>query len=248
MFPFFKKKKTNMDIRKIPRHIAIIMDGNGRWAAKRSLPKKAGHKAGAQTLEKISRVAMDMGIEHLTVYAFSTENWKRSEEEIKGIMDLLRYYLKTHMERAKKDQVRIHIIGDIHRLDEDIQEQIRILEELTKDKQGMCLHIALNYGGRDEIIRGAREFGRRVAQGELLPEQLDEGMFGSFLDTAGVPDPELMIRTSGEERISNFLLWQLAYSEFSFTDKLWPDFTEEDFKKAIFEYQFRERRFGGRKA
>ncbi len=248
MFPFFKKKQVKPVIKKIPQHVAIIMDGNGRWAAKRALPKKAGHKAGAQTLEKISRVAMDMGIEHLTVYAFSTENWKRSEEEIRGIMDLLRYYLRTHMERAKKDEVRIHIIGDTYRLDEDIQEQIRILEDLTKDKQGMCLHIALNYGGRDEIIRAVKQIANKVKQEELLPEQVDEKMFHSFLDTANVPDPELMIRTSGEERISNFLLWQLAYSEFSFTEKLWPDFTEEDFKKAIFEYQNRERRFGGRKA
>lgn len=248
MFPFYKKQKKSLDVNNIPKHIAIIMDGNGRWAKKRGLPRKAGHKAGAQTLETISRVAMDLGVQHLTVYAFSTENWSRSQEEIDGIMDLLRYYLRTYIERAKKDEVKVHIIGDIQRLDKDIQEQVRNLEELTRHKKGMCLHIALNYGGRDEIIRAIKKIGQQIEKGELSSDEIDNTVFMQHLDTVGVPDPELMIRTSGEERISNFLLWQLAYSEFSFCDKLWPDFTEEDLKEAIFYYQNRERRFGGRKS
>lgn len=247
MFPFFsEKEEITLDNQNIPKHVAIIMDGNGRWAAKRALPKKAGHKAGAQTLEKISQAAIDLGIEHLTVYAFSTENWKRSEEEVKGIMDLLRSYLKTYIDRAKKDNVKVHIIGDISRLDQDIQDSIVELEQLTAQKTGMHLHIALNYGGRDEILRAVRKVAKKVLDGEVYPEEIEDTLFESCLDTTQVPDPELLIRTSGEERISNFLLWQVAYSEFSFTEKLWPDFTEQDLKMAIYQYQNRERRFGGR--
>lgn len=247
MFPFFsEKEEITLDNQRIPKHVAIIMDGNGRWAAKRALPKKAGHKAGAQTLEKISQAAIDLGIEHLTVYAFSTENWKRSEEEVKGIMDLLRSYLKTYIDRAKKDNVKVHIIGDISRLDQDIQDSIVELEQLTAQKTGMHLHIALNYGGRDEILRAVRKVAQKAMDGEVLPEEIEDTLFESCLDTAQIPDPELLIRTSGEERISNFLLWQVAYSEFSFTEKLWPDFTEQDLKMAIYQYQNRERRFGGR--
>lgn len=248
MLPFLKKKKKSptIDNKKLPQHVAIIMDGNGRWAAKRKLPKKAGHKAGAKTLEDISNAAVAIGIKHLTVYAFSTENWKRSEEEVKGIMDLLRYYLQNFIDKVEKDNVRIHVIGDITRLDEDIQEKIKNLENLSRHKTGMELHIALNYGGRDEILRTARKLCQMAADGEIKPEDVDSSLFESCLDTAGIPDPELMIRTSGEERISNFLLWQLAYTEFQFTNKLWPDYTVEDFQDALFQYQHRERRFGGR--
>ncbi len=244
---FFNNKEITLDMERIPKHIAIIMDGNGRWASKRFLAKKAGHKAGAQTLEKISQAAMDLGVKHLTVYAFSTENWKRSPEEVKDIMDLLRSYLKDYIGRAKKDNVKVDIIGDISRLDKDLQEKITELEELTKHKEQMALHIALNYGGRDELKRAVAKIGKEIAQGKLSYELITEDTIASHLDTAGVPDPDLLIRTSGEERISNFLLWQLAYSEFTFTDKLWPDFTEEDLKSAILEYQMRDRRFGGRK-
>ncbi len=249
MFPFLNnnKEEIQLDEKNIPKHIAIIMDGNGRWASKRALPKKAGHKAGAQTLEKISQAAIDLGVQHLTVYAFSTENWKRSEQEIKGIMDLLREYLKNYIEQAKKDNVRVHIIGDISPLDMDIQKRILELEELTKQKTGMNLHIALNYGGRDELLRAIRKISRAVAEGKYQAEEIGEKELEQYLDTANVPDPELLIRTSGEERISNFLLWQIAYSEFCFTEKLWPDFTENDLKQAIYQYQNRERRFGGRK-
>ncbi|MEY8320639.1 isoprenyl transferase [Lachnospiraceae bacterium 46-61] len=248
MFPFVNNNKQELQLNEqnMPKHIAIIMDGNGRWAAKRALPKKAGHKAGAKTLENISQAAIDLGIEHLTVYAFSTENWKRSDEEVKGIMDLLREYLKNYIERAKKDNVRVHIIGDITRLDKDIQQQIVELEQLTKHKTGMSLHIALNYGGRDELLRAIRKVSEDVAQGKYQPEEIGEKQLEQYLDTKEIPDPELLIRTSGEERISNFLLWQIAYTEFSFTEKLWPDFTEQDLKQAIYQYQNRERRFGGR--
>lgn len=249
MVPFFNNNKEQLQLDKnnIPKHIAIIMDGNGRWAAKRALPKKAGHRAGAKTLENISQAAIDLGIEHLTVYAFSTENWKRSEEEVKGIMDLLREYLKTYIDRAKKDNVRVHIIGDITRLDKDIQQQIVELEGLTKDKTGMNLHIALNYGGRDELLRAIRKVGQDVVKGKYKAEEIGEKELEQYLDTKEIPDPELLIRTSGEERISNFLLWQIAYSELSFSEKLWPDFTEYDLQQAIYQYQNRERRFGGRK-
>lgn len=247
MFSGNKKEELQLDENNIPRHVAIIMDGNGRWAAKRGLPKKAGHKAGAQTLENISKAAIALGIEHLTVYAFSTENWKRSEEEVSGIMDLLRSYLKNYINRAKSDTVKVHIIGDIHRLDQDIQKQIVELERLTSHKTGMNLHIALNYGGRDELVRAVKKVSEKAVRGEIKTEEITEDSIGACLDTASIPDPELMIRTSGEQRISNFLLWQLAYTEFDFTEKLWPDYTEDDLKMALYQYQNRERRFGGRK-
>jgi undecaprenyl diphosphate synthase len=245
---FFQKKTEalSIDASRLPKHIAIIMDGNGRWAAKRALPRQAGHKAGAEAFEQLITDAKEMGIEHITVYAFSTENWKRSQEEISAIMDLMRYYLKNSFQRFLKDNVRMHIIGDISRLDEDIQNQIREVEEKSKVKDGMTVHIALNYGGRDELRRGIQQIVEEVANGQLSPLEITEEVVESHLDTAGVPDPELVIRTSGEARISNFLLWQIAYSEFYFTDVLWPDFGKKDLEKAIYYYQNRERRFGGR--
>ncbi|MDD4843414.1 MAG: isoprenyl transferase [Anaerotignum sp.] len=244
---FFQKKTEalSIDTSRLPKHIAIIMDGNGRWAAKRALPRQAGHKAGAEAFERLITDAKEMGIEHITVYAFSTENWKRSQEEISAIMDLMRYYLKNSFQRFLKDNVRMHIIGDISRLDEDIQNQIREVEEKSKAKNGMTVHIALNYGGRDELRRGIQQIAEKAANG-LSPLEISEELIEAHLDTAGVPDPELVIRTSGETRISNFLLWQIAYSEFYFTDVLWPDFGKKDLEKAIYYYQNRERRFGGR--
>ena len=245
---FFQKKDETMtiDISRLPKHIAIIMDGNGRWAAKRSLPRKAGHKVGAEALERVVTEANKLGIEHVTVYAFSTENWKRSDEEVAAIMDLLRHYLKNSFQRFMKDNVRMHVIGDITGLDEDIQGQIKVIEEKSKQKDGMTVHIALNYGGRDELCRGVQKIAEQVANGQLSPNEITEETIVSNLDTVGIPDPELLIRTSGEERISNFLLWQIAYSEFYFTDVLWPDFGKKDLEKAIYYYQNRERRFGGR--
>lgn len=231
---------------KMPKHVAIIMDGNGRWAKKRGLPRKAGHKAGAETLEKIISAARELGLAHLTVYAFSTENWKRSQEEVDAIMNLLRQYLKNYFKKFVKDDVQMDVIGDIRRLDADIQEQILEIEQLSKGKTGLSVHIALNYGGRDELRRAMAKIAREAVEGRLLPEEITEERISGYLDTAGTPDPELVIRTSGEERISNFLLWQAAYSEFYFCDTLWPDFTKEDLEKAIYAYQNRERRFGGR--
>lgn len=231
---------------KMPKHIAIIMDGNGRWAKKRGLPRKAGHKAGAETLEKIISAARELGLEHLTVYAFSTENWKRSQEEVDAIMNLLRQYLKNYFKKFIKDDVRMNVIGDINRLDADIQNQIMEIEQLSKEKTGLFVHIALNYGGRDELRRAMTKMAQEAVEGRLLPEEMTEECIAGYLDTAGTPDPELVIRTSGEERISNFLLWQAAYSEFYFCDTLWPDFTKTELEKAVFAYQNRERRFGGR--
>lgn len=248
MFYFNNKNSSDnvLDKERLPRHVAIIMDGNGRWAEKRFLAKKAGHKAGAQVLEKISRCAAEIGIEHLSVYAFSTENWKRSEEEVTGIMNLLRSYLQNYINKAENDNIKIDVIGDIGRLDKDLQDKIIELENLTKNKTGMGLHIALNYGGRDELLRAVKKINTMFENGEINNNDITEELIESCMDTAGIPDPELMIRTSGEERISNFMLWQLAYSEFCFIDKLWPDYTENDFIQAISQYQNRDRRFGGR--
>ena len=246
---FFAKETVEeyqLNPEKMPKHIAIIMDGNGRWATKRSLPRKAGHKAGAEALERIIYAAKELGLEHLTVYAFSTENWKRSEEEVGAIMDILRFYLKNYFKKFVKDDIRMHVIGDKTRLDQDIQDAIEEIEALSKEKQGMTVHIALNYGGRDELRRAVGKIAQDVAEGKLAAADVTEDVITNALDTAGTPDPELMIRTSGEERISNFLLWQIAYSEFYFSDMLWPDFDKKELEKAIYYYQNRERRFGGR--
>ena len=241
-----KTLKDEIDMEKLPVHIAIIMDGNGRWAKKRFLPRKFGHKAGADTLENITKAADKLGVKHLTVYAFSTENWKRTEEEVKGIMDLLRSYLDRYIAKADKENIKIDIIGEKSRLDADIQEKIKKIESLSADKPGLNLHIALNYGGRDDILRGVQKIAKKVEVGELKADDITEEMISESLDTGFYPDPELVIRTSGEERISNFLLWQIAYSEFVFNKKLWPDYTEEDLYEDICYYQNRDRRFGGR--
>ena len=245
---FFNKEKESLDLdmKKIPKHIAIIMDGNGRWAKKRALPRKAGHKAGAEALEKTISAAKELGVEHVTVYAFSTENWNRSKEEVDAIMDLLRHYLENSLNRFLNDNIRMRIIGDPSGLDKDIQEKIINIEEKSKEKNGMTVYIALNYGSRDEIRRGIEKIAKEVATGNLIPENITEETISLALDTAGAPDPELLIRTSGEERVSNFLLWQIAYAEFYFTEELWPDFNQQSLEKAIYYYQNRERRFGGR--
>lgn len=245
---FFQKKEkaVSIDMTRLPKHIAIIMDGNGRWAAKRALPRKAGHKAGAEAFERLITEAKDIGIQHITVYAFSTENWKRSDEEVNAIMDLMRHYLKNSFQRFLKDNVRMHIIGDISRLDKDIQEQIQEVEEKSREKDGMTVHIALNYGGRDELLRSVQKITEKALNGQISLQDITEETIEENLDTAGVPDPELLIRTSGEERISNFLLWQIAYSELYFSNVLWPDFNKKDLLEAIYYYQNRERRFGGR--
>ena len=229
----------------IPEHVAIIMDGNGRWAKKRLLPRNMGHRQGAKVLEQICRDAAELGIRYLTVYAFSTENWKRSTEEVTGIMNLLRNYLTNCVERASKDGLRIRMIGDRSALDADIVEMLEHAEQETAKFDKLDFTIALNYGGRDELRRASVKLAKQVQQGVLSPDQITEELISQTLDTAELPDPDLLIRTSGELRLSNYLIWQLAYTEFYFTDTLWPDFDMESLKEAVRYYNGRERRFGG---
>lgn len=229
----------------IPNHVAIIMDGNGRWAKKRLLPRNMGHRQGAKVLEQICRDASDLGIKYLTVYAFSTENWKRSTEEVTGIMNLLRHYLKDCIARATKDGMRIRVIGDRSALDTDIVEKIEEAEKETAGFDKLHFTIALNYGGRDEIRRAVTKMIEDAKEGRLETSEIDEAKISSYLDTKELPDPDLLVRTSGELRLSNYLIWQLAYAEFYFTDTLWPDFDKEALKEAIRYYNGRDRRFGG---
>ncbi len=229
----------------VPQHIAIILDGNGRWAKKKGMPRNYGHAQGSKNVERICEDAYKMGVKYLTVYAFSTENWKRPKEEVNALMDLLRNYMKTCLKTADKNRMRVRVLGDKSALDEDIRTRIAQLEEATKDNDGLCFQIALNYGSRDEMIRAMRRLSADCAEGKLAPEEITENVFETYLDTHDIPDPDLMIRTSGEQRLSNYLLWQLAYSEFYFTDVLWPDFTKEELAKAIEYYNHRDRRFGG---
>ncbi|MBO6150428.1 MAG: isoprenyl transferase [Clostridium sp.] len=229
----------------IPRHVALILDGNGRWAKKRGLPRTAGHKQGCVAVEQIVEDAARLGIEYLTVYGFSTENWKRSAEEVGALMQLFRFYTKRLLKIAKENNVRVKMIGDRYRFAQDIIEGINTLEKETAENTGLTFVIAVNYGSRDEIRRAVQRMLRDAAEGKLAPEEVDEAKIASYLDTAGIPDPDLMIRTSGELRLSNYLLWQLAYSELYVTDTLWPDFNREELIRAIEAYNKRERRFGG---
>ncbi len=229
----------------VPNHIAIILDGNGRWAKKRGMPRSYGHVKGCANLETICDDMKQLGVKYLTVYAFSTENWKRSREEVEGLMKLFRNYLKKCIKIAEKNKMRVRVIGDITAFDKDIQERITYLEEFSKKYDELHFQIALNYGSRDEITRGMRRLARDAAEGKIKPEEVDEEMVESYLDTAGIPDPDLLIRTSGELRLSNFLLWQLAYTEFYFTDVAWPDFNREELIRAIEKYNARDRRYGG---
>ena len=232
--------------REVPKHIGIIMDGNGRWAKKRFLPRAMGHRQGAQALDKLTKEAEGLGVEYITVYAFSTENWKRSKDEVDSIMGLLREYINRFF-NDKKSILKIRSAGDLTALSPDLQADIEKLKEQSKDRPGMTLTIAINYGGRDEIRRAVTKIAEDVKAGKIQPEDINDQMISDNLDTAGIPDPELIIRTSGEFRTSNFLMWQSAYSENYITDKLWPDFNVEDLKDAIKAYQTRDRRFGGRK-
>ena len=234
-----------MEERKVPRHVAIILDGNGRWAKKRMLPRNAGHAAGSKNVEKICAAAWDMGIEYVTMYAFSTENWSRPKEEVDALMKLLHSYLKDCLKTSKKNNMQVRVIGDISKLDKDLQERIIELERVSAENTGLHFQVALNYGSRDEIKRSIISIANEVEEGSLLPEDITEDIISSHLDTSGIPDPDLMIRTSGEQRLSNYLLWQLAYAEFYFTDVLWPDFSKKDLQKAVEFYQSRDRRFGG---
>lgn len=229
----------------VPKHIAIILDGNGRWAKKRGLPRSMGHKEGCVTVEKTVEIAARMGVEYLTVYGFSTENWKRSSEEVGALMQLFRFYMVRLLKTAKANNVRVRMIGERSRFAQDIIDGINRLEEETKDNTGLTFVIAVNYGGRDEITRAVRRMGEDCRLRNLDPQTITESTVASYLDTAGMPDPDLLIRTSGELRLSNYLLWQLAYSEIYITDCLWPDFDRAELVKAIEAYNKRDRRFGG---
>jgi undecaprenyl diphosphate synthase len=231
----------------VPNHVAVIMDGNGRWAKSKGLPRKMGHVQGGKNVEDMLYIADELGIKYFTVYAFSTENWKRSEDEVSALMTLLRSYLSSGFKKAAKNNVRIRIIGDRTGLAKDIQELINDLEESSKDNTGLQFQIAINYGSRDEIVRMMRSMALEIEAGNLSSDDITEEYVSKHLDTGDIPDPDLLIRTSGEQRLSNFLLWQLAYSEFYFTDKHWPEFDKEELIKAIESYSKRDRRFGDAK-
>ena len=230
---------------KIPGHVAVILDGNGRWAKKRHLPRTMGHVQGSKVVEDMLYVVDELGVKYFTVYAFSTENWKRSTEEVSTLMGILRTYLKDCVKKSMKNNVRCRVIGRKDELSQDIIDSINNLEEKTKNNTGLNFTIAINYGGRDEISRAAAKLAEDVKAGKVEAEDITESVFASYLDTADIPDPDLLIRTSGELRLSNYLLWQLAYTELYVTDCLWPDFDEKELEKAIFQYNKRDRRFGG---
>lgn len=229
---------------KVPNHVAIILDGNGRWAKSKGMPRNYGHVQGAKNVEVICEEAYRMGIQYLTVYAFSTENWNRPKDEVDALMKLLRNYMKTCLKTAAKNNMCVRVIGDKTGLDDDIRERIAQLEEATKDNTGLHFQIALNYGGRDEIIRAVRKLAAQVESGTLRIEDITETLFDDTLDTHHLPEPDLLIRTCNEQRISNFLLWQLAYTEFYFTQAAWPDFSKEELEKAIVSYNKRDRKYG----
>ena len=239
------EREINGKVCQIPEHVAIILDGNGRWAKKHLMPRNVGHSQGAKVVEQICEDAWDLGIKYLTVYAFSTENWNRPEKEVKGLMNLLRKYLIDCIERTSKNNMRVRVIGERSKLDEGIRSSIEKLEEVSSVNTGLNFTIALNYGSRDEIVRGIRHLAEDCKNDVIEVQDITEGLFNSYLDTKELPDPDLMIRTSGEQRLSNWLLWQLAYTEFYFTDVLWPDFNKKELIRAIEYYNTRERRFGG---
>ena len=235
---------ANLSELKMPNHVAIILDGNGRWAKSKGMPRNYGHVQGAKTVEVICEEAYKMGIQYLTVYAFSTENWNRPKDEVDALMKLLRNYMKTCLTTAKKNRMCVRVLGDKTGLDADIRQRIAELEESTKNNDGLHFQIALNYGGRDEIVRAVKEIAGKVKEGKLDPSDITEQYLSDMLDTKGLPEPDLLIRTCNEQRISNFLLWQLAYTEFYFTSVAWPDFSKEELIKAVEAYNHRDRRYG----
>lgn len=249
VFKTSKNKKKNIELvldkDNIPKHIAIIMDGNGRWAKKRKLPRTMGHKAGVETIRRVIKEAHILGVEYLTLYAFSTENWRRPEDEVSALMKLLVEYLRSELAELNKNGVVIRVLGDINKLPMDAQKEILDAIEITKDNKGIVLNIAFNYGGRDEIIRSVKLISNEVLKGKIDINDINEEIFEKYLYTSDIPDPDLIIRPSGEQRISNFLLWQCAYSEFWYSNVCWPDFKEEHLHEAIYDYQHRDRRYGG---
>ena len=243
---FFKPaEEVQADLSCLPRHIAIIMDGNGRWARKRGLPRTAGHAAGAETFRTIATYCKEIGLEYLTVYAFSTENWKRPAEEVGAIMGLLKKYLLEAIGQMERDRVKMEFFGDLSPLPQELRDLCQRTRESSTHNEGCQVNICLNYGGRDELLRAARAYAQECLEGKADPNHLSEAQFSGYLFSRGVPDPDLIIRPSGELRLSNFLPWQSAYSEFYFTDVLWPDFSKEELHRAIAAYQSRSRRFGG---
>lgn len=251
MFKWLKKKNNeelssvNIDYDRIPKHIAIIMDGNGRWAKAKGLPRSFGHRAGVETIRKIIKECNKIGVKYLTLYAFSTENWKRPQEEVGALMNLLVEYLKGEFDELNKNGVVINHIGDISKLPKKCVDELVAAYEKTKNNTGVVMNLALNYGGRDEIVLGIKNIINDLQNNRISLNSLDEKMFSKYLYTKNMPDPDLVIRPSGEQRLSNFLLWQCAYSEFWYSNINWPDFTEKDLHKAIFDYQNRDRRYGG---
>ena len=240
-----QEEQPQVDFAHLPRHVAIIMDGNGRWAKGRGLPRTAGHAAGAENFRTIATYCQKIGLEYLTVYAFSTENWKRPLEEVSAIMGLLKKYLLESIEKMERDKIRLHFFGDLSPLPQELRALCARTDDISTRYDGMQVNVCLNYGGRDEIVRAARAFAADCVSGGREPGELTEEDFSSYLYSAGVPDPDLVIRPSGELRISNFLLWQSAYAEFYYTDVLWPDFSKQELHKALAAYQGRSRRFGG---
>ncbi|MCL2227783.1 MAG: isoprenyl transferase [Oscillospiraceae bacterium] len=248
MFSLFRKRKQQAwEPDRLPRHIAIIMDGNGRWAARRALPRTAGHAAGAETFRRVATYCKDIGIEYLTVYAFSTENWNRPDDEIGAIMQLLEKYLHEALGKMERDKVKMKFFGDVTILTPELRKLISDTEELSKKFEGVQVNICLNYGGRDELVRAAENYAKDFAAGVAPQEKLTERAFSRYMYSADIPDPDFIIRPSGEMRLSNFLLWQSAYSELYFTDVLWPDFNERELDRAIIAFQERDRRYGGLK-
>lgn len=251
MFSFFKAKKDGsseeltLDENNIPQHIAIIMDGNGRWAKQRNMPRTMGHKAGVETIRKVVKEADKLGVKYLTLYAFSTENWKRPKDEVNALMRLLVQYLKTEVSELHKNNVILRVLGDISALQEECIKEIEESIELTKNNTGLVLNFAFNYGGRDEIIMAVKQIYNDIQEGRINKDDINKEMFSEYLYTKDSPDPDLIIRPSGEKRISNFLLWQCAYSEFWYSNINWPDFSEVDLEQAIYDYQNRDRRYGG---
>ncbi len=244
----FSKKDSGtgqVDFSRLPRHIAIVMDGNGRWAKRRGLPRTAGHAVGAETFRTVATYAKEIGLEYLTVYAFSTENWKRPEDEVGAIMSLLKKYLLEAIEGMERDRVKMDFFGDLEQLPAELRDLCLRTRELSKQYEGVQVNLCVNYGGRDELVRAARAFAADCAEGREVPDHLDEAKLSQYLYSRDIPDPDLVIRPSGELRVSNFLLWQAAYAEYYFCDTLWPDFGKEDLLRAIAAYQSRSRRFGG---
>lgn len=240
-----REEGLELDLERIPAHIAIIMDGNGRWAKKKGLPRTLGHRAGVEALREVVRTASDIGVQYLTLFAFSTENWKRPEQEVSALMKLLIEFLKKEVSELHKNNVRINTIGDIYRFPVSVQDEINKSKSLTKNNTGLWVNIALNYGSRDEITRAVKKLSKDVLDNKLHINEINEDTISKYLDTENIPDPDLLIRTSGEYRFSNFLLWQCAYTELLFTDTYWPDFDGEHLLKAILDFQNRQRRFGG---